>query len=219
MPRSFPTFPDGPDPTGDPELLLELAAWADGTLPPDRLAALEARLAEDPRARALAVSVRLEPVTSETAAAPVPAAVVARAAGLVGAAEVEAADVEGLDVEAARTAAAAGRDRAEPEITVLRGPWRGGALFRGAVAAAACLAAVVAGWRLGGLASRPGPAAGETLAARGGGGPANAGDPSTTSPADEDELLAVASFGVFGDDDEGPLEFLMLVDADEGVVQ
>jgi anti-sigma factor RsiW len=196
MNHQSPRFPDADGSLPDPELLLELAAWVDGTLPADRVTMLEGRLASDPQARALAASVRLEPVTPADAAAPVPADLVARAAALVATGSSAGAPATG-DV---------------PIVETTRGSMRFplATALRTAGAIAACLGAAAIGWQLGGSAGRPTA-------------PTTGSDPTVARGATVDaetgalpgELLAAASFGVFdgGDDaDDDPLQFLALID-------
>ena len=182
MAHPTPPFPDDParrdprpqEPRDDAEFLLDLAAWLDGSLPSEDLPRLEARLAEDPHARALATSARLEPVSPEDLLEPLPAGIVARAAALRPAAGEPRPVVH-------RPAA---RDRAG------HGGWTIAAFLRGGLAAAACLGAVLGGWQLGGSAGQPRTRPGTPP-------PAVAVAVATDESVDGDMLLAAASFGVF----------------------
>lgn len=119
------------DPLSDPGFLLDLAAWVDGTLDADRRAAVEARLAADPRARALAASARLDPVVAGDLDPAVPFTAVAAAT------------------------AAAAEERDAPLVTVER-PGHPASRLLWPLAAAACLGAAFIGWHVGGVAGRPG---------------------------------------------------------------
>lgn len=188
-PSPFPDDRRDPadDASLDAEFLLELAAWVDGSLPADRVRALEARLADDPPARALAASARLRPVTPADAAAPLPADLVARAAALV-----PAAGGPEIQILTSADSARRRRFRLVPALQVAGG-------------LAACLGAAVIGWQLGGSAGQPAPTAARSVART---IPIEGELPST-----DGALLAAASFGVFEDADEDPLEFLLLADA------
>lgn len=182
MTHPTPPFPDDPTHRRDPrtpdtrdeaDRLMDLAAWLDGSLSSEEFDRVEGRLAEDPHARALVTSARLDPITPEDLLEPLPAELVARAAAL-------------------RPAAA------DPPLVELRpraaspdGPgghfgWTIAGFVRGSLAAAACLGAILGGWRLGGSAARPESRPPVVVAA---------GSPAT--PIDGQSLLAAASFGVF----------------------
>jgi anti-sigma factor RsiW len=165
-----PHAPDAPDAPDEADRLMDLAAWLDGSLSPEDRDRVEARLAEDPHARALAISARLHPVTPEDLLEPLPAAVVARAAAL------RSAATDPPLVELRLGAADRGGHRG----------WTLAAFVRHSVAAAACLVAVLGGWRLGGFAARPEPRVAVIAAA---------GTPAAS--IDDRSLLAAASFGIF----------------------